>query len=229
MNVKHNHRLMQSSLFVVLLVCFALSVSAIQAPPAAVVSAAEAGLTNLVPRLNGGASFEAASSGKVELGFGFQIHTIEPTEFTGEPGRPMWEMVSPIGIWRFVVTIDGIPAGLMTVAQVDGQWQAVGIGAKTLAQEVETVRRAWPQADGYEYRFIRVFQAEADFMEVKKGLEQPGYAPMISARVSLQIQSLENGPNRRLFQSEIIEPLRDIVMQTLEQDAKLNNRHNTER
>lgn len=213
-------------LCILLLVVFSFGLSAVETPRADVLAAARAGLSSYLPLI---LTPEEMAIGKAKLGFGFQEYTIDPARLTGEPGVPLWEKVRPTGAWRFVVQIGGRPVALLTVDVMDGKWQAVGIGAVQLAQEVQSVLASWPQESGFQYRFIRIFQAQADFMEVSKGTEEPRYAPLIAARVSLQINALETGPNQRLFQSEIAEPLREIVSNVMEKNKQNSMNQNTEK
>jgi hypothetical protein len=202
-------------LCMLLLVILSVSLTAVETPRADVLMAAREGLGTYLPLI---LSPEDLGTGKIQLGYGFAEYTVDPDRLLQEMEVPLWEKARPTGAWRFVVLFDGNPIALLTVDFMDGRWQTVGIGAAQLAEEVQSVTTSWPEESGFKHRFIRIYQANADFMEIQKDREEPRYTPLIAARVSLQIQGIESGPYQRLFQSEIVEPLREIVLNAMEKN-----------
>lgn len=200
------------SLCFLLFLILGITLNAVDKPNKEVLMAARTGLDSYLPLI---LSPEVISTSTVQLGYGFPEYTVAPERLLADNGESLWEKTTPTGAWRFVILKDGQPIALLTVDKLDGLWQAVNIGALQLANEVQSVVTTWPEENGFQYRFIRIFQAKADFMAVKKETEEPRYAPLIAARVALQIESIENEPLQRLYQSEIMEPLQDIVLNAL--------------
>ncbi|HYD81782.1 MAG TPA: hypothetical protein VEC06_18430 [Paucimonas sp.] len=124
----------------------------------------------------------------LSIGRGFQVHTVDPNEVLA--GRKeVSGMVKPTGEWRFVISSKGRPVGLATVHQVDGRWETVAYGAAELSKEVDSLMAKHGNADHSNLRFVRVFQARSDFIEVtsEKNFGKR-FAPLRSARQSLSLQ-----------------------------------------
>lgn len=188
-------------MFCVLLVVFigsGILAAAPEVPPPGVTEAARQGLSNY-PGLTG-----------AQLGFGFRVYTVSPVELMECP--VMESLVIPTDMWRFVVDSNGRSTALLTVALVDGQWRAVSVGGAGLAVEMSRVMETWPQKDGCSHRFIRIYQARADFVEIsKKGnAAECGYVPMTASRMVLELEGPFD-PGTLLTGTEIIPPLREIV------------------
>lgn len=119
-----------------------------------------------------------------KLGLGFEIHTIQPqTLLAGN--RPMEQMVSGTGIWNFVVTINNHPVALLEMEKTYGKWAVNGIGGAKLAQDVQNAAQTHSGKDAF--RFVRIYQATADFMEVKDSNSKARYVPLIAARETLKM------------------------------------------
>jgi hypothetical protein len=193
-------RLKQVTFFVFLVVFIGTGfLPAVQeGPPAEVTEAARQGLADF-PGLTG-----------AQLGQGFRVYTVSPAELMECP--VMESIIIPTNMWRFVVVSNSRPAALLTVALVDGQWRAVSIGGAGLAVEMTQVMATWPQKDGCSHRFVRIYQAQADFVEIsKKGASAvTGYIPLKASRMVLELEGPFD-PSTVLSGSEIVPPLRDIV------------------
>jgi len=196
------------SVFVLFLLSPCLSA---QAPSPGVVKAAQQGLKDFCEGTSG--------PGNMNLGLGFQMHTVSPLALVKNTELTLQALVLPMDMWRFLVLENEKPIGLLTVVKVDQQWKAVSFGGADLAMEIETIGKNW---SGYTFRFIRVYQATSDFMEIMSGRDTLGFAPLKSARISLGIDSFEAGPGRLLYNSEILEPLRGMVLKTLSSQPELN-------
>jgi hypothetical protein len=144
---------------------------------------------------------------------GFQVYTVSPVALISS--ADLGAMTIPTGQWRFVVSCGEQPMGLLTVAQVEGQWKAVSFGGAGLAVEMTRVLKTWPE-NGYHVRFVRIYQAMTDLVEISRVNEsrEPGYVPLTSARASLGIQG-EFAPDVLLKASEMIIPLRDAVAKNI--------------
>lgn len=119
-----------------------------------------------------------------KLGMGFEVHTAHPqTLLSG--GRPFEQMLMGTGIWNFVVLVDGHPAALLEMEKVNGKWQVNGAGGSKLAQDVHLTTQQ--NAGRSAFRFVRIYQATADFLEVKDMEGKSRFAPLLAARQSLRM------------------------------------------
>lgn len=153
-----------------------------------------------------GSMAELASA---RLGRGFAVYTVDPADVAS--ASELSAVAKPTGTWRFIVRSGSRPVGLATVEQVAGQWQVVSYGGGLLAQEVDAQMRQHGNADHSNLRFIRVFQARSDFLEVDSGNGAARVAPLISARQSLRL------PERAglVDQAEVMPSLRAAVAANL--------------
>jgi hypothetical protein len=152
------------------------------------------------------------------IGYGFPVHTVEAKDIVA--GRTdLQAMAKPTGQWRFVVSVHGKPVGLATVEQVNGRYETVAYGAATLAKDVEALTSHHGNAARSNVRFVRIYQARADFLEVSEG-GRTRYAPLHSARESLLLQarSMKAGqPDNSLMEAaEVLQPLRAAVKANLD-------------
>ncbi|MDQ1354828.1 MAG: hypothetical protein QG657_5137 [Acidobacteriota bacterium] len=172
------------------------------APSAEIIAAARQGLVDF-PGLTGASLQE-----------GFQVYTATPAALMSNDD--LGAIMIPTGQWRFVVTCGEQPMGLLTVAQVEGQWQAVSLGGAGLATEMSRVLKTWDPGNGYNFRFVRVYQAMTDLVEISRANDsrKQGYVPLTSARASLGIRG-EFAPGVLLNDAEIILPLRDAVAKNI--------------
>jgi hypothetical protein len=70
------------------------------------------------------------------------------------------------------------------VDRVNGEWTAVSLGASGLADQLTAMLGRWRLASS-QLRLIRVYQANADVMEIAKDGTVIGYVPFLSARIAL--------------------------------------------
>lgn len=172
------------------------------APSEEIIAAARQGLVDF-PGLTGASLQE-----------GFQVYTVSPAALMSV--ADLGAITIPTGQWRFLVSCGGQPLALLTVAQVEGQWKAVSLGGAGLATEMSRVLKTWTPGNGYNFRFVRVYQAMTDLVEISRANDsrESGYVPLTSARASLGIQG-EFAPEVMLKASEIITPLRDVVAKSI--------------
>jgi hypothetical protein len=203
---------------VLMLAFFALLLSSpclpAQAPSPAVVKAAQQGLMDFCAGTSG--------TGTLQLGMGFQVHTVNPLTLVENTAAALEALAFPMDMWRFIVLENGKPIGLLTVAGVNREWQAVSFGGAELSVEIANIRETWPAKSGFTFRFIRVYQATSDFMEIISGHESLGFAPLKSARVSLGIDSFAADPGKLLYNSDIVGPLKDMVSKAISTRPELN-------
>ncbi len=153
-----------------------------------------------------------------QLGTGFEVHTVEPQDLL-DPRAELSRVARPSGTWRFVIQREGRALGLATVQKFNGRWDTVAFGAAGLAQDVDALMHAHGNAERSNLRFIRVFQAQSDFLEVRG--ERDGrtrFAPLVSARQSLLLQPQRAGvPADGLSEpAEFIDALRTAVRKNLD-------------
>ncbi|AAQ61055.1 hypothetical protein [Chromobacterium violaceum] len=137
----------------------------------------------------------------LQLGRGFPVYTVDPQRLLAAEAD-LSRLMTPTGSWRFVVLSGARPVGLVTVEKMDGRWQAISFGAAELARNVEAA-----QAGHGQTRFLRVYQAQTDFLEVAPAGGKPRFAALMSARERL---SLQQQP-ALLDGADLIEPLRAAV------------------
>ena len=123
---------------------------------------------------------------RAELGIAFEVHTVHPQTLLAG-GKAFDQMLMKTGIWNFIVKVDGRPVALLEMEKAGGKWIILGAGAANLAQDIHTASSA--HAGGKAFRFVRVYQATADFMEVRDSQAQARYVPLIAARQTLNMAS----------------------------------------
>ncbi len=220
------NKLIMTLMLCIVMVFSVVSLQAVETPPAEITQAAEAGLKVFLPKAGESltdcpfkvTTLEEANQATVD--FGFRLYTVNPKVLANPGGKRLSSMVEPTSTWRFVVVSNGNPIGLLTVSQVNGQWQAVAAGAAELADEVYQVRKAWPKKDGFNFRFVRIFQAVSDFMEISTSKASLGFVPMKAARVSLQEGSMDLRPDALMYESELLEPLSNMVKNSMKRFSK---------
>ena len=147
-----------------------------------------------------------ADLARLRLGRGFAVYTVDPADIAS--GSDLSSAAKPTGQWRFVVRLGSRPVGLVTVDQVKGQWQAVSYGAAALADDVDAKMRQHGTPDRSNLRFVRIFQAHSDFLEVVSPADgRARLAPLLSARASLRMQA----PEELLEQGDVLPSLRAAV------------------
>jgi hypothetical protein len=159
-----------------------------------------------------------------KIGYGFQVYTIDPGDIMAGRGE-LRSMARPTGIWRFSITLNERPIGLATVEQVAGKWETVAYGAAVLAKDLEASLFAYANNDRSNVRFIRIYQAQSDFLEVVSAADaKTRFAPLYSARQSLLLKQKENrnsadarSSSEELFEShELLAPLKAAVSKNMD-------------
>lgn len=145
-----------------------------------------------------------------KLGLGFEVHTAHPQTLLAG-GRPFEQMLMGTGIWNFVVLVGDHPVALLEMEKIQGKWQVNGAGGSQLAQDVylSTQQNAGKNA----FRFVRIYQATADFLEVKDFEGKARFAPLKAARQSLRM-SIKNEASS-VTDSEILPSLQQAVREHL--------------
>ena len=162
-----------------------------------------------------------------KLAYGFEVFTINPEDIL-DGRRELKTIVQGTGTWRFVIKVDGMAVGLMTVEKINGKWEASSFGGANLAKDVDSKMDMYSNADRSNMRFVRVFQAQADFMEISKASEGTvQFSPLKSAQVNLNLSekavasssakglSMMSQKSELLDSRELLEPLRASVKRHL--------------
>ncbi|AOZ49892.1 hypothetical protein [Chromobacterium vaccinii] len=142
----------------------------------------------------------------LRLGRGFPVYSVNPQRLLAADAD-LSGLMAPTGSWRFVALSGSRPVGLVTVERLEGRWQAIAFGAAELAKNVEAAQAG----HAGQTRFLRVYQAQSDFLEVAQADGKPRFAALMSAREAL---SLEKQP-ALLDGADLIEPLRAAVRANL--------------
>ncbi|MBX9345465.1 hypothetical protein [Chromobacterium piscinae] len=142
----------------------------------------------------------------LRLGRGFPVFSVNPQRLLAADAD-LSGLMAPTGSWRFVALSGSRPVGLVTVEKVEGRWQAIAFGAAELAKNVEAAQAG----HAGQTRFLRVYQAQSDFLEVAQADGKPRFAALMSARETL---SLKKQP-ALLDGADLIEPLRAAVRANL--------------
>jgi len=121
---------------------------------------------------------------KVKLGKPYQLMTLSEDFFT-DPTLKQKDYVVPSGEWRIPMIIDKEYRALLTVSNVDGNWKVVGLGATSLAKEMEVFEKKHPSKNQYG-RILRVYQSVSDYMLISsEDAEDMDVIPLHSAKNSL--------------------------------------------
>lgn len=158
--------------------------------------AAELGLKSMVAELGrniapgtlpDGFPFEVndlSELNRATLGLGFEIHSAHPKQILAG-STTLEKMVAGNGIWHFIVLVDGNPVALLEMHKIQGKWEAIGAGGAQLAQDVQLA--ANQHAGTSAFRFVRIYQATADLIEVRDAQASAQYVPLIAARKNLRM------------------------------------------
>lgn len=156
-----------------------------------------------------GFPFDVADVGDVaraQVGYGFRVYDTDPAMLLA--GASVGDAARATDTWRFGVTLDGRPIGLMTLVQDAGGWQAVSFGGAGLAKEIDAVVDA---RGGEPLRYVRVKQATSDFIAVGEG-GKARYAPLRAARESLRLAAVGKRDGDGLYaDADIAAQLRDSL------------------
>lgn len=182
--------------------------------PSAVQAAAAKGLPTMLQALPEEilAQFNFTSSeelSRATLGTPFQVYTIPPEEILNyNAGTPIGQIISATDHWFFPVKVNGEVRTLLTVAMVDGKWQAVSIGSAGLAQEWTAVVAKYPSDT---HKLVRIYQAAADFVLLgDAGSDE--LLPLKSGRIALGFA----GDAEPMDPAEIIFKLQGTVQKNIE-------------
>ncbi|QYF95924.1 hypothetical protein KY495_05145 [Massilia sp. PAMC28688] len=153
---------------------------------------------------------------QAKVSYGFAVHTVDPADLLAGRGT-MRAMAKPVNQFRFVITVRDRAVGLATVEKIKGRYETVAYGAAVLAKDLDLASRQHGNADKSNLRLLRIYQARSDFLEVDSEDGRGRFAPLHSARASLPLPAAMLGqPSSRLLdETELMQPLRAVVKQTM--------------
>lgn len=122
-----------------------------------------------------------------QLGWGFQVYDVSQAALLS--GADLEAAAQPTGIWRYEVVLHDRPVGLLTLARTAHGWEVVSVGGAGLVEDIETVVAAQAGSVHTQLRYVRVPQATADFIQVKRGAAAARFAPLRAARDTLQVRA----------------------------------------
>lgn len=199
---------------------FGLSIGLTAEIPADVLKAAQEGLQVFKTgqfEMNWLSSEELAAA---QLGYGFQVYTINPEILINDQELQLHKMVSPMDLYRFVIMADNKAVSLLTVGKENGVWTTTEFGAAELSREITGMLNAWPTRQGYSHRFIRIYEAKSDLLEISNGAEPMGFTAFESARIGLGLSDSQITPGVLFYNSELMEPLRESVTAFLNREME---------
>lgn len=145
------------------------------------------------------------------LGLAFEVHTVNPQQFVGN-NAALGSQIKGNGIWNYVVLVEGHPVALLEMAQVNGRWEVQGAGGAELAQNV--YQAAQNHSGKKAFRFVRIYQATSDLLEVQDATSNSRYVPLIAAQKTLGMAHLAKGATA-LASADVMPALQDAVRKHL--------------
>ena len=118
---------------------------------------------------------------KALVGEGFQVFTISPDDLFNDAAlQDIKSVIIPINEWDFIIHVDGEAKCLLKVSYDSGRWFAFGMGSSILSKEINGIKKKWPASLGHDFRFIRVYQASSDLVELSQKGNVLGLIPLTS-------------------------------------------------
>jgi hypothetical protein len=153
------------------------------------------------------------------LGEGIEIFTIPAEKLLDDTvPQTLDSLITSTNQWMFLIRVDGKAKTLVTVAFIDGKWIASEFGSPEFAQVLNTFLKEWPAAAGYEYKYVKVFQINATFIEVYKKDDLVGIVPgttLIELKTGKAPR--EYDPHNFIGTDEILPALRPAVKHNIEE------------
>jgi hypothetical protein len=199
---RHEVKKRGARLFGVLVLVIALSMSLVswadEIQPRDAVLAAQEGIQTFLKDMSlsqlqrlGFKSREEAD--RATLGEAFQIHAI--WEFLHLQKDYELENIKPLAVplesWQFMVLSHGEPKAMLTVDRIGNQWKAVSLGGSNLAVALRKVAQKYPPSAGFKGKILRMYQLDADFVEMTKGGEDVGIVLLPSSKRAMGFEKAD--------------------------------------
>ncbi len=188
-----------------------------ETPPAEIVQAAREGIARFlnsrpVSSLQKFGFRDQDEVNRATLGEGFQIYTVPPqTLLSGQSFQNFESIAVPTKAWQFLIRSGRDAKAFLRVDYINGQWQAVSLGSSGLAVQMDSIVKTWPPSAAYKLKFIRIYQAKSDFVEISSPEKIIGTIPMTSARVAMKMSRSQFDPRDIHGSSIILQELPPIV------------------
>jgi hypothetical protein len=122
---------------------------------------------------------------RATLGEPFRLYTLEPEDiFAGARGSAAAMEGRATNRVLFPVVCDDRPRTILTIAEIDGIWQAIALGGLSPAPQLLELERQWPAGEGYRLRYIQVYPGGTQFVQVAQE-DFHGLVPLESTARSL--------------------------------------------
>ena len=109
---------------------------------------------------------------RATLGTPFQVFELTPAAIqTYQAGHNVAPLLAEQAVWVFPVLVDDQARGLFTVAQVDGQWQAVEFGFLPQSKQLDKLRKKLAKSK-VTVKFVKVFPLDGTFALIEQGQKE---------------------------------------------------------
>lgn len=155
-------------------------------------------------------------SGLADLSIGqaYRIYTIDIDMLVA--GNTDFEQIyRPTSMWYVELLALGGPACLITVEKIDGEYRAVALGARVLAQELYGINEELVTKGQANPMFLRVYQATSDFLITGELPASGSLIPLVSARISLGISEPANSDFVAVGWHELLPKLSDAIARNI--------------
>jgi len=149
---------------------------------------------------------------EAKLGSPFRVCMIPPDRILNyTKGMSTNDIISELDAWIFPVVSGGQARCTLRVERIDGKWEAAALGGSLLAAELSKIENRFPRSGERELKFVKVFQAAADFVAISDKGEETKLVPLHSATSALQLdKSITAAPSTYTL-DEIIPKLAPVV------------------
>ena len=113
------------------------------------------------------------------LGFPYEVYTLSPQAVQSyRAEQRVADLIVQEQRWEFPVLVNGEARGLLTVAQQEGQWRAVGFGELTLSQKMIDLQASFANAEvngvspGYSVKLLNVYPIQGTFALIESGKQE---------------------------------------------------------
>lgn len=161
--------------------------------------------------------------GDPKLGKGFQVYAVSPDDLLNSSiSQDLNSLAVPAGMWHFLILNRDKAICLLIVAQMNGEWVAVGIGGSVLASQLGRMTEAWPGDRGYDYKFIKIYATTSDFVGLLQRETVVGVVPLSSARIAMSLPNQDFDAQDILDSKNVIETMKQILKRNTQNDYHFN-------
>ncbi|MCP5054910.1 MAG: hypothetical protein GY940_47530 [bacterium] len=163
----------------------------------------------------------AQAAGSVLTG-GFQVYKVNEQKLLYSV-ESFDRTVEAEGTWRFLVVSETQAVSLITVAKMDGKWTTVSIGGAGIAAKLQQILKAWPLDEGYEFRFIRVYNATLDLVEVSRQGDVLGYVSLTTLPGMEELNNHDFNAGMLYNEADFRGPLSDRVEANMQRNEEVTD------